>query len=54
MWLIAHGGVECREGGVEVGIVVLVDVLMVLLLLWGGRRGDIKDVVPICIIVWRA
>lgn len=53
--LIAHGGVKCGEGGVEVGIVWLIDVLMVLLLLLcGGRRGDVEDVVPIRIVVGRA
>lgn len=50
VWLVAHGGIECGEGGVEVGIVVVVDVLMVLLLC-GGGRGDVKDVVPIRFIV---
>lgn len=50
VWLIAHGGVECGEGGVEVGIVVLVDVVMVLLLS-RGRGRDVKDVVPIRIII---
>jgi hypothetical protein len=48
VWLIAHGGVEGGEGGVEVGIVVLVDVLGVLL--W-GRRGDVEDVVSVGVVV---
>ena len=53
VWLIAHGGAEGGDGGAEVGIVVLVDVLMVLLLLlllW-GRRGDVKDVVSVGVVV---
>ena len=51
VWFIAHGGVEGGEGGVEVGIVVLVDVLGVLLLLWGGGCGDVKDVVSVGVVV---
>ena len=54
VWLIAHGRVEGGEGGVEVGIVVLVDVLMVVLLLCGRRGGDVKDIVPVGIVVGRA
>ena len=54
VWFIAHGGVKGGEGGVEVGIVVLVDVLGVLLLLWGGGCGDVKDVVSVGVVVGRA
>jgi len=48
--LVAQGGVERGEGGVEVGIVVLVDVL-VLVLLCGCWRGDVKDVVSVGVAV---
>jgi hypothetical protein len=51
VWFIAHGGVEGGEGGVEVGIVVLVDVLGVLLLLCGGGGGDVKYVVSVGVVV---
>lgn len=53
MWFIAHGRVECGEGGIEVGIVVLVNVLRVLLLLLlsGCGGGDVKDVVSVGVIV---
>lgn len=52
MWFIAHGRVECGEGGIEVGIVVLVNVLRVLLLLLSGcGGGDVKDVVSVGVIV---
>lgn len=52
VWFIAHGRVECGEGGIEVGIVVLVNVLRVLLLLLSGcGGGDVKDVVSVGVIV---
>ena len=50
--VIADVAVERGEGGVQVGIVVLVDVvLMVVLLLSGGRGGDVEYIMPVGVVV---